>query len=99
MKLQAVNIILPQHAYSSTCTTNSTHFTRIFFPCQQVIGSSLLFVYDSNDQASVHIIDFGKTIPVPEGVPINHRDAWSEGNHEDGYLFGLDNLIEIWEIL
>ena len=56
-------------------------------------------MYDSNDQASVHIIDFGKTIQVPEGVPINHRDTWSEGNHEDGYLFGLDNLIEIWEKL
>lgn len=56
-------------------------------------------MYDSNDQASVHIIDFGKTIPVPSGVTLNHKDEWKEGNHEDGYLFGLDNLIEIWETL
>lgn len=66
----------------------------------QVIGSSLLFVYDSNNQASVNIIDFGKTIQLPEGhSSINHRDPWVEGNHEDGYLLGLDNLIEIWETL
>ena len=64
----------------------------------QVIGSSLLFVYDKQ-QTSVHIIDFGKTTPLPAGVRVDHRSPWREANHEDGYLFGLDNLIELWREL
>ena len=45
------------------------------------------------------MIDFGKTVPVPEGVVIDHRTQWVEGNHEDGYLSGLDNLIELWDFI
>lgn len=72
---------------------------RSHFPRPQVVGSSLLFVYDSHNQVTVNIIDFGKTIHLPDGMTIDHRSHWEEGNHEDGYLFGLDNLIEIWEEL
>ena len=68
-------------------------------PQPQVIGSSLLFVYDSTDLCSVHLIDFGKTISLPSGISIDHRSQWEEGNHEDGYLWGLDNLIELWRDL
>lgn len=61
----------------------------------QVIGSSLLFIHDKREQAKVWMIDFGKTTPLPEGQVLKHNVPWIEGNREDGYLWGLDNLIEI----
>lgn len=66
-----------------------------FFRTHEVVGSSLLFMYDSV-HAGVWMIDFAKSTPV-EGSEINHRLEWEMGNHEDGYLIGLDNLIRILE--
>ena len=67
-----------------------------FLTIFQVIGSSLLFVHDSKGHAGVWMIDFGKTVPVSDGIFLNHRNEWTEGNHEDGYLWGLDNMIDVW---
>uniref|UniRef100_A0A915DLY8 Kinase n=1 Tax=Ditylenchus dipsaci TaxID=166011 RepID=A0A915DLY8_9BILA len=67
-----------------------------FFQTHEVIGSSLLIAYD-NQNATAWIIDFGKTVPLEKGFQIDHRSDWLDGNHEDGYLKGMDNLIELLE--
>nr|XP_032818737.1 inositol-trisphosphate 3-kinase A-like isoform X1 [Petromyzon marinus] len=68
-----------------------------FFRSHEVIGSSLLFVHDAGGPAGVWMIDFSKTRPLPPGTALDHRTAWREGNREDGYLGGLDNLVAILE--
>lgn len=61
-----------------------------------VIGSSLLFVHERKRCVSVWMIDFGKTMALPEGQTLRHDLPWEEGNREDGYLLGLDNLLGLF---
>ncbi|RWS10601.1 inositol-trisphosphate 3-kinase A-like protein [Dinothrombium tinctorium] len=46
---------------------------------------------------NIWLIDFEKTHKIPEDVKITHESKWKSGNHEDGYLIGLNNLICIFK--
>lgn len=69
-----------------------SHNIHLRFSSAQVIGSSLLFVHD-HSKASVWMIDFGKTSPLPDSRELSHSVPWNEGSREDGYLIGLTSLI------
>uniref|UniRef100_A0A1B6D9K3 Kinase n=1 Tax=Clastoptera arizonana TaxID=38151 RepID=A0A1B6D9K3_9HEMI len=67
-----------------------------YFKQHEVVGSSILIMYDDT-KVGAWLIDFAKTRPVPDGFTVNHRSSWSPGNHEEGFLFGLDHLIRTFE--
>lgn len=72
------------------------NFTKSeFFRKHEVIGSSLLIIHDGRSNIDVWMIDFAKTVQVPSELSIDHATPWTLGNHEDGYLFGLNNLIRV----
>lgn len=83
--------------------THDTACPRLCCPLQ-VVGASILFVYDdtatargSRESARCTMIDFAKTDAVPVDKLVTHRDPWKLGNCEDGYLTGLDDLIDFWK--
>lgn len=66
--------------------------TKRFFT--QIVGSSILIIYDDT-KIGAWLIDFAKTRKVPDTMALTHRQPWVPGNHEEGFLFGLDRLIEV----
>jgi len=71
--------------------------TSTFVRDHECIGSSLLLVADAYGKAGVFWIDFGKTKRVEPGMTVTHRKQWVPGNHEDGILTGLDNMVQVWD--
>lgn len=52
-------------------------------------------MYDKKGHTGAWLIDFSKTVPIKAGEKLTHRAEWAVGNHEDGFLFGIDNLIQV----
>lgn len=90
-KPEAAQAVVHRLRQLRKCFENSS-----FFAQHEVIGSSLLIIYTA-EKVGVFMIDFAKTLALPASVTIDHRSGWQLGNHEDGYLFGLDNLISVLE--
>lgn len=67
-----------------------------FFKTHEIVGSSIFIIYD-DERVGAWLIDFAKTRRVPEGARVNHRGSWEQGNHEEGFLYGLDRLIQTIE--
>ncbi|CAK9796454.1 Inositol-trisphosphate 3-kinase homolog [Anthophora plagiata] len=67
-----------------------------YFNTHEIIGSSIFMIYD-DEKVGVWLIDFDKTREIPNGERVTHRKPWEEGNHEEGFLLGLDNLISMME--
>lgn len=63
---------------------------------EQMVGSSLLFLHDRHGAVGVWMIDFGKT-EAHDDLELEHT-TFTEDNiekFEDGYLLGLENLIDV----
>lgn len=61
----------------------------------------MLFIYDK-ERVGIWLIDFGKTTEISdlvEGGQITHEKPWELGNYEDGYFYGLKNLLEVGRII
>lgn len=67
-----------------------------YFWTHEIIGCSIFIVYDEK-KAGVWLIDFAKSCKVPAGIRIDHRRNWEPGNHEEGLLFGVDQLLQTFE--
>jgi len=74
-----------------------------WFFAHEIVSSSLLIIYDAATPAlappGVWMIDFAHTTPLSNGRKLTHREAWSKGNQEEGYLIGLDRLISFFDDL
>lgn len=67
-----------------------------FFNRHEIVGSSIFIVYDE-DHAGAWLIDFAKSRKLNGIMKVDHRREWIPGNCEDGLLYGIDELIKIFE--
>ncbi|CAH2086396.1 unnamed protein product [Euphydryas editha] len=67
-----------------------------FFRTHEIVGSSIFIIYD-DERVGAWLIDFAKTRRVPNDIKVTHREPWQQGNHEEGFLYGLDRLINTIE--
>ncbi|GMR51408.1 hypothetical protein PMAYCL1PPCAC_21603, partial [Pristionchus mayeri] len=70
-----------------------------FFAEHEVVGSSLLVLFDK-EQCGVWMIDFAKAVKTDDSRiscarKLTHRAEWVPGNGEDGYLTGIDHLVNV----
>lgn len=71
-----------------------------FVRTHEFVGSSLLFVADAHGPfGGAFLIDFAKASRLPEGITIDHKSPWREGNHEDGLFIGVRTATEMWEMV
>lgn len=85
-----------QGFHSRLLDLRDTMASSRFFQNHELIGTSLLFVYDLTGNTGVWMIDFGKTIETES--PITHTTEWTLGNHEDGYLLGLETITRMFSV-
>ncbi|KAJ1532254.1 hypothetical protein ONE63_000870 [Megalurothrips usitatus] len=83
-----------QGLHARLCDMRARIEQSAFFRTHEVIGCSIFMLYDDR-QVGAWLIDFAKTVPVPDSTRLDHRSPWKPGNHEEGFLFGLDNLIQV----
>lgn len=67
-----------------------------FFQRHEIVGSSIFIVYDE-EKVGAWLIDFAKSRELSGTMKINHRRSWIPGNCEEGLLYGIDELIKIFE--
>ena len=65
----------------------------------EVIGSSLIFVYDAAEPPGAPPRVWGYDLGITSECAhdLTHREPWVPGNREDGYLTGVDSLITLLE--
>ncbi|XP_018575140.1 inositol-trisphosphate 3-kinase homolog isoform X2 [Anoplophora glabripennis] len=85
-----------QRLLTRLCEIRSKIEQSDYFKTREVVGSSLFIIYDDS-RVGVWLIDFAKTNKLPEGMTVNHRTPWIQGNHEEGLLYGFDRLVTIIE--
>lgn len=101
---EAIETFLPEKGSALRSVVMNTFMERLedlrealdrsnFFSHHECIGSSLLFLYDQTGEAGVWMIDFGKTDKVEKNML--HNVEWELGTREDGYLLGMQNLMNI----